>query len=124
MTAAPELLFTAEHEWLSVVDEVATVGITTFAANALGDIVYVSLPSIGDSIIAGKPCGELESTKSVSDLYAPATGNVVDVNAAVVDSPESIGADPHGEGWLFRMRVEALGKVLSADAYAALTQGA
>jgi glycine cleavage system H protein len=124
MTAAPDLLYTAEHEWLSIADDVATVGITAFAADALGDIVYVSLPAVGDTIAAGTPCGELESTKSVSDLYAPATGVVVEVNEAVVELPESVGTDPFGAGWLFRVRVQALGETLSADAYADLTQGA
>jgi len=124
MTAAPDLLYTAEHEWLSLADDVATVGITAFAADALGDIVYVSLPAVGDTIAAGEPCGELESTKSVSDLYAPASGVVVEVNEAVVELPESVGTDPFGAGWLFRIRVQALGETLSADAYAELTQGA
>ena len=124
MTAAPDLLYTAEHEWLSLTDDVATVGITAFAADALGDIVYVSLPAVGDTIAAGEPCGELESTKSVSDLYAPATGVVVEVNEAAVELPESVGTDPFGTGWLFRVRVQALGETLSAVAYAELTQGA
>ena len=124
MTAAPDLLYTAEHEWLSIADDVATVGITAFAADALGDIVYVSLPAVGDTIAAGTPCGELESTKSVSDLYAPATGVVVEVNEAAVELPESVGTDPFGAGWLFRVRVQALGETLSAEAYAELTKGA
>jgi glycine cleavage system H protein len=122
-TPSPDLLFTPEHEWLRVDGDLATVGITAFAAEALGDIVFVALPAVGDRVTAGAPCGELESTKSVSDLYAPATGVVVEVNAAAVEEPETVGADPFGKGWLFVLRIEALGVVLDADGYAALTRG-
>ena len=120
MSIDQNLRYTAEHEWLAVAGEEATVGITPYAADALGDVVFVQLPEAGDRIEAGHACGEIESTKSVSDLYAPATGEVIAVNAAVVDDPSLVNRDPYGEGWLFRLRVTEPPKLLSADEYAAL----
>ncbi|MFH5823029.1 glycine cleavage system protein GcvH [Georgenia sp. AZ-5] len=116
--------YTTDHEWITVDDDVARVGITAYAAEALGDVVYVDLPEVGATVSAGESCGEIESTKSVSDLVAPATGEVLEVNAAAVDSPESVNADPHGEGWLYAMRVTELPEdLLDAEAYTALVEG-
>lgn len=122
MSLPTHLRYTEEHEWLETRDDVVRVGVTPYAANALGDIVYVQLPAVGDEVTAGSPCGELESTKSVSDLYAPATGEVVAVNEAAVDDPSLVNSDPFGQGWLLEVRVREIGAVLSADEYAALTE--
>jgi glycine cleavage system H protein len=113
--------YTAEHEWIQLGADVARVGITEYAANALGDIVFVDLPSVGDPVTAGRPCGELESTKSVSELFAPADGVVVTLNPQVESSPEVVNTDPFGEGWLFEMRVDGSPELLDAAAYEALT---
>ena len=119
-----ELRYTVEHEWVRAhADGTATFGITHFAQDALGDIVYVSLPSAGDTLAAGAACGEVESTKSVSDVYAPVAGEVVEVNGALDGSPETINADPYGGGWLVRVRLAdpaAVDGLLSATEYHAL----
>ncbi len=117
-----DLLYSPEHEWVSVTDGVATIGITAFAADALGDVVYVDLPAVGTAVTAGAPCGEIESTKSVSDLFSPVTGEVTDVNPAVVDEPGVLNSDPFG-AWLLRVRVGSLPDLLDAAAYRALTDG-
>jgi len=125
MTTVPEQLqYTAEHEWVSITGQLATVGITEHAANALGDVVYVSPPAPGTKVTAGEPCGEIESTKSVSDLYSPVDGEVTDVNADVEEDPGQVNADPYGAGWLFKVRLddEPLGDLLSAEQYAELTK--
>jgi len=99
-----DLKYTAEHEWVRVLDEPAgtvRVGVTDYAQDQLGDIVFLELPGVGDELTAGQTCGELESTKSVSDLYAPVSGKVSARNDAVVDAPEKVNADPYGDGWLF-----------------------
>ncbi|AHI01473.1 glycine cleavage system protein GcvH [Kutzneria viridogrisea] len=126
MTAVPEHLeYTAEHEWVSVTDGLTKVGITAFAAESLGDIVYVQLPEVGSAVTAGEPCGELESTKSVSDLFAPVTGEVVAVNDKVADDPAVVNTDPFGDGWLFTVRAEeSQDGLLSSDEYAALIEEA
>lgn len=101
-----DLKYTAEHEWVrepGTASGSVRVGITDFAQDALGDIVYVSLPEVGASIAAGSACGELESTKSVSDIYAPLAGEVVAVNDALDATPELVNTDPYGEGWLFEV---------------------
>lgn len=114
------LRYTAEHEWLLTEGDTVRVGITSFAQEALGDVVYVSLPTVGDSLTAGDTCGEVESTKSVSDLYAPVSGEVTGVNPALDTTPELVNTDPYGEGWMYELRpsdpaaVEAL---LDAEAY-------
>jgi glycine cleavage system H protein len=112
--------YTAEHEWLDVDGDTATVGVTSFAADALGDVVYVDLPSVGAMITAGEACGEVESTKSVSDLFAPADGEVLEVNPDVLDDPGLLNVDPYGRGWLFRMRLAGSPALLDADTYQAL----
>ncbi len=124
MSLPAQLNYTAEHEWLEDRDGVVRVGVTPYAAEALGDIVYVQVPDVGQQIKAGEACGELESTKSVSDLYAPATGEVVAVNEAVVDDPSLVNADPFGQGWLMELRVSEKGELLTAEQYAELTGGA
>ncbi|SDZ15297.1 glycine cleavage system H protein [Amycolatopsis xylanica] len=123
MSSIPEnLKYTKEHEWISISGDVATVGITAFAAESLGDIVFVELPKAGETITAGEPFGEVESTKSVSELYAPVTGEVVAVNEATSDSPELINEDPFDQGWLLKVRTTDVPELLDAAAYAALTQ--
>jgi glycine cleavage system H protein len=100
-----DLRYTAEHEWVRTGDDgVVRVGITAFAQDALGDVVYVSLPAVGDTVAAGDACGEVESTKSVSDLYAPLAGEVTAVNDALDATPELINSDPYGEGWVYELR--------------------
>ena len=111
--------YTAEHEWIDSA-EPATVGITLHAADALGDVVYVDLPEVGRTVAAGETFGEIESTKSVSDLYAPASGEIVAVNASLADDPALVNRDPYGEGWLVRIRVTGPGPTMDADAYRAL----
>ena len=98
------LRYTAEHEWLRTEGDTVRIGITSFAQEALGDVVFVSLPAVGDSVSAGDTCGEVESTKSVSDLYAPVTGEVTAVNPALDATPELVNTDPYGEGWMYEMR--------------------
>ncbi|WP_127127542.1 glycine cleavage system protein GcvH [Georgenia sp. SYP-B2076] len=116
--------YTTDHEWIAVDGDVARVGITSYAAQALGDVVYLDLPAVGTALAAGTSCGEIESTKSVSELMAPADGEVLAVNDAAVDAPETVNGDPHGDGWLFSMRVASLPEdLLDAEAYAALTEG-
>jgi len=112
--------YTKEHEWIDAADP-AGVGITAHAADALGDVVYVDLPEVGHVVAPGEVFGEIESTKSVSDLYAPSGGEVVAVNAALTDDPGLVNRDPYGEGWLIRLRVTAPGETMDADAYRALT---
>ena len=98
------LRYTAEHEWVRVDGDTVRVGITSFAQEALGDVVYVSLPTVGDAVVAGDTCGEVESTKSVSDLYAPVSGEVAAVNGALDATPELVNSDPYGEGWMYELR--------------------
>lgn len=123
MSIPTNLSYTAEHEWISRDGETAQVGITAFAADALGDVVFVDLPELGNQVSAGEACGELESTKSVSELFAPVDGEVVKVNDAVVADPSLVNTDPYGEGWLFVVKVSAEPQTLDADAYAALLEG-
>ncbi|MEB4613853.1 glycine cleavage system protein GcvH [Leucobacter sp. M11] len=121
MSVPTSAQYTADHEWITVDGDVATVGITEYAAEQLGDIVFVELPEAGTEITAGAVVGEIESTKSVGELIAPFNGTVVEANAAVVDAPESVNADPFGAAWLIKVRFEALpGDLLDAAAYDAL----
>jgi len=132
-----DLRYTAEHEWVRVgsdgvarvewvrvgSDGVARVGVTAFAQDALGDIVYVSLPAVGDKVVAGDSCGEVESTKSVSDVYAPISGDVVAVNATLDTAPELVNTDPYGEGWMYDVKLtdaSAAESLLDLAAYRAL----
>lgn len=123
MTVPAHLQYTAEHEWLAIADGVATVGITAFAADALGDVVYVDLPDVGAGVTAGQPCGELESTKSVSDLYSPVDGEVVEVNPDVADAPDLLNQSPY-DAWLLKIRVTGEPALLDAAAYEQLIEGA
>ncbi|MGW6061241.1 glycine cleavage system protein GcvH [Streptomyces sp. NPDC055189] len=119
MSNPQQLRYSKEHEWLSATEDgVATVGITEHAANALGDVVYADLPEAGAAVTAGETCGELESTKSVSDLYSPVSGEVVESNQDVVDDPSLVNSAPFEGGWLFKVRVTEEPKdLLSADEY-------
>ncbi|QES43976.1 glycine cleavage system protein GcvH [Streptomyces venezuelae] len=125
MSNPQQLRYSKEHEWLSATEDgVATVGITEHAANALGDVVFAQLPEVGDTVTAGESCGELESTKSVSDLYAPVTGEIVAANQDVVDDPSLVNSAPFEGGWLFKVRITGEpDDLLSADEYTAFTAG-
>ncbi|UCR88261.1 glycine cleavage system protein GcvH [Mycetocola spongiae] len=112
------LKYSAEHEWVAE-GAPARIGITAVAADALGDIVYVDLPAVGSTVTAGETCGEVESTKSVSDLYAPVSGEVIEINQGAIDDPASINSDPYGAGWLFTVAVTEEGPLLSPEDYAA-----
>jgi glycine cleavage system H protein len=118
---AADLKYTAEHEWVAVDGDLATVGITAYAAEKLGDVVYVDLPKPGSSIATGKVVGEIESTKSVGELFAPVDGEVVESNQAVVDDPTLVNSDPFGAGWLIKVKFAELPTLLTADEYKALT---
>jgi glycine cleavage system H protein len=119
--ANPEnLQYTKEHEWVLVDGDVATVGITQYAADALGEIVYVDLPKPGSSTSYMKICGEIESTKSVGELYAPMDGEVVEINDSLTSAPDAINSDPFGEGWLIKIRYTQLPELLSSTEYDAL----
>ncbi|MCL2788419.1 MAG: glycine cleavage system protein GcvH [Micrococcales bacterium] len=123
MSIPPDLFYTADHEW--VVDPggpIARVGVTAHAAGALGDVVFLDLPEVGSTVTAGSTCGEIESTKSVSDLFSPVSGTVEEVNTSALDAPELVNADPYGEGWLFTVRVSdpTPAGLLDAAAYAGL----
>jgi glycine cleavage system H protein len=115
-----DLRYTTEHEWVRVEGDHVRVGITAYAQDALGDIVYVTLPDAGATVTAGSTCGEVESTKSVSDLYAPVSGAVTTRNAALDTSPELVNSDPYGEGWMFEVSVadtSVVDGLLSAQEY-------
>jgi glycine cleavage system H protein len=122
MASYPEhLQYSREHEWVDA-SSPAVVGITSHAADALGDVVYVELPEVGAEIEAGAVVGEIESTKSVSELFTPVSGTVVEINQAAIDDPALLNADPFGAGWLFKVEVTALGELLDATEYAALAE--
>ncbi len=119
-----DLHYTAEHEWVRTGDGVVRVGITHYAQDALGDVVFVSLPEVGAAVTAGEPCGEVESTKSVSEIYAPVSGEVKARNSELENRPELINSDPYGEGWLVEIAAGddgAAAGLLDAKAYAELT---
>jgi glycine cleavage system H protein len=105
MSVPAELGYTQEHEWVSVQGDTALIGITDYATQQLGDVVYVSLPTIGARVTAGEPCGEVESTKSVSELYSPVDGEVLEVNEELDDDPGLINAEPYGLGWIFKVQL-------------------
>lgn len=116
-----DLRYTSDHEWVrSGEDGVVRIGITSYAQDALGDVVYVSLPTVGDQLSAGDTCGEIESTKSVSDLYCPLEGEVTAVNDALDTTPELVNSDPYGEGWMFELKITdgaALDELMDDAAY-------
>jgi glycine cleavage system H protein len=127
MTIPAELHYTAEHEWVAISGAIASVGITDYAQRALGDVVFVSIPATGSRVTAGEPCGEVESTKSVSDLYSPVDGEVAEVNPEIEDDPGLVNSDPYGAGWLFKVKLdngegELPPGLMSAAEYTAVTQ--
>ncbi len=132
MSIPGDLRYTQEHEWVSVEGTSASVGITDFAAQQLGDVVYISLPAVGATVTAGQPCGEVESVKSVSDLYSPVDGEVIEINTELEDDPSLVNAEPYTSGWMFRVRVAEDGNgdlalpsdLLSAAQYEELTKSA
>lgn len=119
-----DLFYTAEHEWIRITESgTAVFGITDYAQESLGDIVYVSLPSVGENLTAGSTCGEVESTKSVSDIYSPVDGEVIAVNAGLDQNPEIINSAPYGDGWLVEVQLQNPAQVdglLSSTDYLAL----
>lgn len=121
MSSVPaDLLYSTEHEWVGGDTEpgsVVTIGITEHAADALGDVVYVELPSVGDPVTAGEVCGELESSKAVSELYSPVTGTVTAVNEALRHGPGAINTEPYDAGWIFKVEVGEEADLLDAEAY-------
>ncbi len=117
-----ELKYAASHEWARLDGDIVTVGITDHAQDALGDLVYVELPNVGDAVQAGDEAGVVESVKAASDIYAPVSGEIVEVNETLVDSPEMVNSAPYTDGWLYRIRISdasELDKLLSADEYTA-----
>jgi glycine cleavage system H protein len=121
MSNPTNLQYTKEHEWVSIDGDVATIGITAYAAEKLGDVVFVDLPKVGTSTTYMKICGEIESTKSVGELYAPLDGEVVEINNSVVSAPETVNTDPFGAGWLIKVRFTSLPELMTAEEYSALT---
>ncbi len=126
MAASPnDRRYSKEHEWLKIDGDSAVVGITDYAQEQLGDVVYVDLPAPGATVTQFEKMGEIESVKAVSDLFTPASGEVLEANQAVVEKPELLNSDPHGAGWLVRLRLSdasEAGKLLSAEEYDAFTQ--
>jgi glycine cleavage system H protein len=114
------LLYSKDHEWINIAGDTGTVGITLHAQEALGDVVYIELPAVGDKFDAHKSFGSVESVKAVSELFMPVSGEVIEVNSAIKDKPEALNSDPYGKGWLIRIRIanpaEAVA-LLSAKAY-------
>lgn len=126
MHVPENLRYSPDHEWALVDGDAVRVGITDYAQDALGDVVYVDLPEVGARLDQGSPFGEVESTKSVSDLYAPVTGTVTEVNEELVDAPERLNEDPYGEGWICVIAPDDVGQVqdmLDAGAYRSLIEG-
>lgn len=114
--------YTSEHEWVRVEGDVASVGITDYAQHELGDVVYVELPKVGSKLNAGQSLGTVESVKAVSDIYAPVSGEVTEVNSSLADSPETINKDPHGKAWLIKLKLansSEISKLMDAKAYEA-----
>jgi len=119
-----ELQYTKEHEWVAPTSTAGTIrmGITDFAQGALGDIVYVQMPKVGESVVADKVCGEVESTKSVSEIFSPVTGTIVTINDALANTPELVNSDPYGAGWLAEILITGEpSALLSAAEYSAIT---
>jgi len=126
MNIPESLKYSADHEWVSVDGNIATVGITDYAQDALGDVVFVDVPDVGATIEAGGTFSEVESTKSVSDIYAPLSGEIVQVNDQLADNPELINSDPYGDGWICRIAMSdqsQLGDLIDSAAYQSLIEG-
>ena len=123
MSVPQELKYVASHEWVQLDGDIATIGITDHAQEALGDVVYVDLPDVGADVERGAECGEVESVKAVSALYAPVSGEVTEVNEALEDAPETVNSAPYGDGWLFRVQLsdtDELAELLDAAGYQAV----
>ena len=126
MNVPEELRYSTDHEWIRTDGDVVRIGITDYAQDALGDVVFVQVPTVGQEVTAGDTFGEVESTKSVSDVFAPVSGTVVEVNEALADAPQSLNDDPYGDGWICTIRVSDPGQLdalLDAPAYQALVEG-
>lgn len=120
-----QLRYSEEHEWIAVEGDRARIGITDFAQDSLGDVVYVELPGVGATVLAHARCAEIESTKSVSEIFSPVTGTIVEVNSALDDAPEQVNADPYGAGWIFVVEMADPAEVdglLDAAGYRALVE--
>jgi glycine cleavage system H protein len=126
MNIPAELRYSSDHEWVRVEGTTATIGITEYAQDALGDVVFVEMPETGLAVAAGESFSEVESTKSVSDVYAPITGSIAEVNADLESQPELLNSDPYGAGWICRIEISdpsELDGLMDAEAYRALTEG-
>lgn len=126
MSIPEALRYSSDHEWISVEGSKVRMGITDYAQDALGDVVYVQVPTVGAAVAAGDTMSEVESTKSVSDIYAPVTGTIVAVNEALADQPETINSDPYGAGWICEIELadpSQLDGLLDASGYRALVEG-
>jgi len=126
MNIPAELRYSSDHEWVRVEGTTVTIGITEYAQDALGDVVFVEMPDEGLAVAAGETFSEVESTKSVSDIYAPITGSIAEVNAALESQPELLNSDPYGAGWICRIEISdpsELDGLMDAEAYRTLTEG-
>lgn len=126
MNVPDELRYTKDHEWVKLDGDRARVGVTDYAQDALGDVVYVQVPEVGTAVALGESFSEVESTKSVSDIYAPVTGTIVEVNTDLADSPQRLNDDPYGEGWIAVIEISdgsQVSSLLDAAAYRALIEG-
>ena len=126
MNVPEQLRYSSDHEWVSRDGDIVRIGITDYAQDALGDVVFVQVPTVGAEVSAGDSFGEIESTKSVSDVYAPVSGIVVEVNEALADGPQSVNEDPYGDGWICTMRMSDPAQfdgLLDSAAYQALVEG-
>lgn len=124
MNFPAELLYTKEHEWVRIAGDVATIGITDYAQNELGDIVYVDIETMGESLGQDEVFGTVEAVKTVSDLYMPVAGRIIEVNETLKDQPETVNSDPYGQGWMIKVQLEAgadTSHLLPADAYQQMT---
>jgi glycine cleavage system H protein len=122
MTYPPTYRYTKEHEWIDVRGDIGTIGLTDYAQCKLGDIVFVELPGLGTALEANKPLGIVESVKAANEIYAPVSGEVVEVNGGLKDAPEKVNSDPHGAGWLIKVRLKNSAEIdalMDASAYAA-----
>jgi glycine cleavage system H protein len=126
MDIPPELRYSSDHEWVRVEEGRVRVGITDYAQDALGDVVFVDLPEVGTAVEQGSTCSEVESTKSVSEIYAPVTGTIVEANGELADNPQRLNEDPYGDGWIFVVELADAAQVeglLDAEGYRALIEG-
>ena len=125
MKVPADLKYTKDHEWIRIEGEVATIGITDFALGELGDIVYVEIESLNDTLDAESVFGSVEAVKTVSDLFMPLSGEIIELNEALEDTPETVNEDPYGEGWMVKVRLNDLSEIeglLDAEAYSSITE--